>query len=373
MAYATGTGAGQQDFLDAISSFASGLGWSIDKWDTSAKLLYLSKGVCKVCFEWLNANISVFNNSTTSTTFSEGQIRGTLVSSIDAGSNSYWTFPGSPTGTTTTNRNSGPLVYMSNVQGSFVGWHLFSNAAGDYIHAMLEVTPGVYGFLGFGIADSTGLSHSGAAYLFSDGLRYWYDTHSNTNAASNTSYHYFNKPSATASFCGTAGGTRSPSAQLHLLCVDALPAGFSNNQCLPNYGTTVSTHTSTTGRCGNIGRTKTGPSNLNSPQLFVSSSATVSSLLESIITMRAPDYSTFVPMMGVPLIGVNDALTLACVVGMMPDIRVINLQGLSPQQELSLGDDVWKVFPQLRQADWVQGMNELLPSSGQFGLAFKKI
>lgn len=87
----------------------------------------------------------------------------------------------------------------------------------------------------------------------------------------------------------------------------------------------------------------------------------------------SPDYTSYVPLIGIPLVVTNSALTQACAVGSVPDLRFVNIKNMSPQQEITLGDDTWKVFPQLRQADWLNGLTELMPSSGYYGLAFKKI
>lgn len=368
MAYATGTGTGQQDFLDALRSFASGLGWTINRWDTTNKLLYLSKDHCKVVLEWLNTNISVYNNSTTSTTFSEGRIRGSLVSAITDSSTQYWTFPGFACLATTAGRDNGGQVYVGNMQGAFVGWHLFSNANGDYIHAMIEVTAGVYTFFGFGKADQGGMSHSGAAYLFGDGLRYWYDESSSAGSPENNTRHYFNKPYQTANLFGTS--RRSPASPFQVFSVDALPAGFTNGVAIPEYSSTNYSASNQRAMPMLEYSTSLGHSN---PNDYPSNTASGSALADDFVVSRMAEYSTYVPMIGIPLIVWNETRTQACCVGSVPDLRLCNLSGLSPQQELNLGDDVWKVFPQLRQTNWADSVVNLAPSSGQYGCAFKKI
>jgi hypothetical protein len=57
------------------------------------------------------------------------------------------------------------------------------------------------------------------------------------------------------------------------------------------------------------------------------------------------------------------------------DVRGISMQNYSPQDEFSIGSDVWKVFPMASKGlVSVQGTRGVSPiSSGNYGYAFKKI
>lgn len=52
MAYQIGTGANQQDLLDAVRAFALGLGWTIVEWNAGNKRLKLEKGLCHASWTW---------------------------------------------------------------------------------------------------------------------------------------------------------------------------------------------------------------------------------------------------------------------------------------------------------------------------------
>lgn len=60
--------------------------------------------------------------------------------------------------------------------------------------------------------------------------------------------------------------------------------------------------------------------------------------------------------------------------GDFPNVRAINMEGMTPSQEIALSTDVWKIFPIGRQTAW--GSKAELGfqySTGQYGLAYKKV
>lgn len=365
MAYATGTGANQQDFLDALRSFAAAQGWTISKWDTTNKLLYLEKGVCHVALEWVNSNITVYTGNT-GNTVSEGRIRGTLCKTLGAGTD-FSAFTGNVS--VSGMRNYAPLVYMTNVQGPYVGWFLFSDAGGNYIHAIIQTSADMYAFLFFGNADKGTLTHSGAAYLVSDGGRIWFRNATLTSAPPSSSGLDYNDSGKMAAFFGDMGA-RFTAAYFHVYSEDALPSGFTNQQAIPSFRAN-SAYCRTQSRGLNMRNTQTGQQ--TKPDVYLKNSGSAGNLLDNVIVMSAPGHSQFVPMMGVPLGVTNETTTLCCMVGMIPDLRFINLTGMTPQQEIALGTDTWKVFPCLRQTNWSDSKTVDAASSGQFGFALKKV
>lgn len=369
MAYATGSGATGMDFLDAVRSFAVGLGWTAAKWDTTNNLLYISKGLCRVAIQYFTASITVWNG-TTSSAVTEGHLRGTLCQAFGTGID-WYNFAGAAVAASTRGRDSGPTFLASKMQGPFVQWFLFSNATGDYIHCIMQDGSDTYNYFGFGNGDKGGLTHSGVAYVFADGGRYWYQE--STSAAWTPGEQkqriYFNKPSSNGGNFLTPDARRFSTTTFQLYTENALPAGFVNNQAV---AAVSNSYSRTAQRCLPL-RTRFNFS-VNLPSQYPNyDSGSGGNLLDNIITMEQPGYTSFVPMLGMPLVFTNLALTQYCAVGSMPDIRMINLTGLSPQQELSLGSDVWKVFPLMRQSGWQQSLMELAPSSGQYGIALKKI
>lgn len=368
MAYATGSGATGLDFLDAVRSFASGLGWTIAKWDTTNGLLYLSKGLCRLSLQYYTASITTYNG-TTAVPITEGRIRGQLSQSFVSGVD-WYNAPGGVVAPSTTGRDSGPALMMGQMQGPFTQWFLFSNATGDYVHAMVQTGADTYTYIGFGNGDKGGLTHSGVAYAFSEGGRFWYRNQpQNATYPTGSSQITYNKPGYTgAAFAST--NRRFNTACLHIYTENALPSGFLNNVASGSYYS--STTTSRNGQTATPLKIAANDYNLDT-NYPANVPGTASCLLDNVIIMSQPGYTSFVPMLGIPLIFGNVGKTLACAVGSIPDMRIINLTGMSPQQELALGSDTWKVFPQLRQSSFGDAINTEAPSSGQFGLAFKKI
>jgi hypothetical protein len=366
MAYSTGTGSTQQDFLDALRAFAVTAGWTVTKWDTTNKRLYLEKGVCHVAMEWFNTNVNTYTNGTsTLVTVSEGWIRGTLCQTLGA-SNDYTTFAGNAAVSGWIN-TSGPLVAMSNMQGPYVSWFLFTNATGDYIHAIVQTSADMYGYLFFGNADKGTLTHSGAAYMASDAGRKWYREGPLSSFAPSSESVQWNSPDQTTPFFGEVSSRWSYS-QFHLYCENALPAGFINQQTMASGFPSTS-----------VARTAASPVSMKSNGRFIrrptdyQNLSTAGNLLDNITMMSAPGHTPYVPMIGIPLMATNVAKTQACAVGSVPDIRVINLTNMAPQQEIVLGADTWKVFPMLRQTPWTDVKVVDAASSGQWGIALKKI
>lgn len=367
MAYATGTGATGLDFLDAVRSFAVGLGWTAAKWDTTNGLLYISKGLCRLSLQYYTANITTYQG-TTSVPITEGRIRGQLSQSFVTGTD-WYNAPGGAVAPSITGRDNGPAILMGNMQGPFVQWFLFSNATGDYIHAMVQTTADTYTFFGFGNGDKGGLTHSGVAYAFSEGGRSWFRSQPQNSTYPTTSTQiYYNKPGRMATAFGSSPD-RFTTAAYQIYTENALPAGFTNSVAVASYYS--STTFSRSGQTAHILKNYNNDYDLDTS--YPTNIAVGGKLLDNIITMSQPGYTSFVPMLGIPLIVTNAGFTLACAIGSIPDLRVVNITGMSPQQELSLGSDVWKVFPQLRQTAWADGRINEAPSSGQFGLAFKKI
>lgn len=364
MAYSTGTGANQQDLLDAVRTFAIGLGWTVVLWDTTNKRLYMEKGACHLALEWYNVNVNTYVG-TTLTVVSEGRIRGTLCKTLTTAID-YSAFVGNiaVSGQTA----NAPLVVGGNLQGPYTGWFLFSNATGDYIHIVVQTSADMYTHIGFGNADKGGMTHAGAAYLFMDGGRYWFRQLATTTAPTSSSIEH-NKPGKSASLFGDKINRIGNSACYCIYVEDALPSGFTNQLCMASHWTSVSY--SRTAQQAHVLKTL-NTNYYNTASLYPESTGLGGALLDGVITMSGAAYAPYVPMLGVPLIVTNAGYTLACAVGSIPDMRMINLTALGAGQELALSADTWKVFPQMRQADWT-AYNGEVATSGQFGIAFKKI
>jgi hypothetical protein len=363
MAYSTGTGANQQDLLDAVRAFGLGLGWTIVEWDTVNKRLKMSKGVCKIGLTWANFNVNSYSGYLgTLTVISNGSISGSLTSSLTAGT----TIQSEP-GSSGNNTDAG-WGFSHGLQGPYTGWFLFSNATGDYIHVVVQTSADVYVHFGFGNADKGGLSHSGVAYFYGDsGPIYWRDNSASLPSNDATEY---NDPGLIGALWNTTS-YYAYQASFQLLAVDALPAGFVNNVAHPSYYNATYNYRDTS--IAAPMKTKSVANSSPSEYPALVSADQGARLLDNVIELSAPGHTSYVPMHGVPFIISNSARTSAVAVGACPDWRYINMTGMSPQQEITLGSDVWKVFPVRRQSAWTEAKVVESLQSGQFAVALKKI
>lgn len=121
--YQTGTASGTADLLDKLNTFAVAAGWTLNRRDASS--LSISKGTV---FQ------NLFENG------SEIQMR--LATSYDGGL-AWNAQPGSNPWT----QRSREMV------GSFTRYHFFAN--GDHIYVVVEVDPGLYKHMIFGLMNKT--------------------------------------------------------------------------------------------------------------------------------------------------------------------------------------------------------------------------
>lgn len=365
MAYAVGSGATTADFMDALRSFAAGLGWTVNRFDTTARRLYMEKDACHICFSWKSYNVTSYDSGSAQT-IAEGIVQFALCASFGTG-DAYNTFPGvvskDALSTSLSTMGGNYQSLMSYMQGPFTQWFLFSDDDGSYIHAIVQVAADRYRWLTFGNVDKGGLSHSGAAYAASDGGNYWY-----RSSGSNELNYADPRYSASGRFDTT--GTRFATNSFQVFSIDALPSTFDNGVACGSYNYNSSTSTV---------NTLQHPLRLSTNAWYSSifpykdSSSGGTELIDHVMASRGADWNLNVPMLGLPLIVVNSANTQACCIGAVPDFRAINLEGMSPQQEFNIGSDVWKVFPTLRQAPWSESRVLGNPTSGQYGWAIKKI
>lgn len=349
MPYATATGSNTQDFVDAVRQFAVANGWTQVKWDTTNRLLFLEKGICKVSIGWnvTGTQVAYTQNSTTSgerADVNDYIVKATLATALVPGATNYY----GHTGSLVANDTDADRVVCNNLTGPFVDWHLFSNVAGDYIHAVVQAQAGLFTHFGFGVGDKLGMTHGGVAYLSGTNSIWWKDSYEASAAAN--AYDY-NKP---ASSCGlqfaSTGGRQ-------LYVPDALPAGQSFNNVVSVNGTGI--------------HQLVMQSNSDSQwPIYPQNGAR---LLDFVIGSAAPAWSGQVPLIGIPIIVMNSDSTRAICVGAYPDVRICNMTGLLPGQEITMQGDTWKVFPAMAQRSWGDSAVVKAPSSGQYAVAYKKI
>lgn len=373
MAYATGTGANITDFMDALRAFAVGQGWTIDKWDSVGRLLFLSKGSCAVSMfgdttltrtEWTGPN-----NAGTSSVQPDHRLRIALNTSNNAALTTYWGHPGS----VVTSQGDGEQINVNGLTGPFVAWHFFADATvGDHIHSVIQINAECYMHFSFGHVDKKGLTHTGVAYLTGQVNTYWRNVNlynvSNTNSSP---YNRTDRQHIPFLRCGNQGanGAHDGGMPLMLRNTNAWPTSWTaaGVEVIGRDGATP--HFRTTIKLANA---------FTHPNQYPANNNGWGHLLDLVVISEPTPYSNIVPMFPVPCIrsyynSTDQSLNRYCYLGDFPNVRVLNMTNLTPGQEITLGADTWKVFPALKQRPWEADGIEDTPTTGQYAVAYKKV
>jgi len=352
MAYQTGSGGEVSALFAAIRDFAVAQGWtkSGEGLNATGGYLFLEKGVCHMSAQYYtNWTNNAYDANGTLYTLSNYGFRATVNSAINPALTTWFGHPGYP--------HSGDIEqdgYYSTVvrdlNGPLVAWHLFSDAAGSYIHAAVNTQADRWVHFGFGAADKGTMTHSGAAYVTGTSNTWYRD--SNAADPTNDGFYFYNAPRRhVAPFTGLNSIYYIP---------DALTADFAPIAAMNRWG-------STDPICI-INRTLT---TYNKPESFPNN-LYGSSMLDALIAANTPSWSGQLPLHGSPLLVRLYDYSKFCIVGMFPDVRLLNMEGLLPGSEITLATDTWKVFPITRQNSW-SASGTLTLTSGQYAVAYKKL
>lgn len=355
--YVTGSGSSCSDLLGAVKSFAESNGWTTDHYAAGVEWS-AHKGIAHVNFGVFTVNVNAYDGSGTLHVNTETYLRAAVSTSFSV--TTYYGQPGSLSVNNTT--TTGFDVSIGNLTGPFVEWFLFSGdgvSDPDYVHVVVQTGGETYCHFSFGLLDNKGLTHSGCAYIQGHNA-VWF-----RNQSSLTDFSIsFNRPSKQP--LGFAGS--NPGAgfiQGSSTIQGYAPDGFPNNA---NWPSTMFSHLSSAGKLTRL-PLLVGADN---PQGAFFSPA--NSLLDPVVMAQASTWSGYTVLWGIPLIVYETISTpnQYCYLGDFPNVRFLEMTGMVPQQELTIGTDVWKVFPVCRQENWAtfEGAN---PSTGQYAYAYKKI
>lgn len=373
MAYSTGgSGGAMVDLMDAIRAFALGLGWTIDKWDSTDRLLFMTKGLCTVTM-WGDTTRTAriyygANGSGTYTSPADHRIYFAMGTSNNGALTTYYNHPGSPV--TSDYDNDAP--YVMGMNGPFIAWHLFADpTVSDHIHVVVQISAEVYMHFSFGHVDKKGLTHSGVAYVTATPAYYYRNVSNYTNGTSGS----FNAPDTHhVPFAYGSGQTFLPasynnSPPIILKHSDAWPATWMGPVASAagvgnNYGLTLPTIDT-----GEVYR----------PEQWPRAVSGQGHLLNCVVAAEPAPYSNVLPLFPIPVLrnhydsSVGNNSRRICYVGDFPNVRLCNMTNLIPGQEITVGSDTFKVFPTLRQGPWTDRLAVNAPLSGQFAIAYKKV
>lgn len=370
MAYATGGSGGDLTALmDALRTFALGLGWTIEKWDAPNRLLFMSKGLCTVTMKGFTTDLvtvySGINGSGISANVADHRLRFAMGDSNSAGLTTYYGHPNSPV--TSDFDNDAP--FANGLNGPFVAWHFFADpTVSDHIHCIVQITAECYMHFSLGHLDKKGLTHSGVAYVTAAPGIYYRNI--STYTAGNGAQ--FNFPGAqTVPFCSVgsfAPASYDGNAPILLKHANAWPATWLGPIAYASGASPLFGQMQRPLNHGTIDR----------PGTFPASGGGQGSLLDCAVISEPTPYSNIAPLFPIPVFRQHVTSLDAngdrlCYVGDFPNVRLMNMTNLLPGQEITVDTDTYKVFPALRQAAWADTNLVPQPSSGQFAIAYKKV
>ena len=251
--------------------------------------------------------------------------------------------------------NNRKLVMVGPMATSLYAYHLFSN--GDFVHVVIEETPGRFRHLSFGFINKYG-SFAGGQYL----------TAGCPVESFTTTAYAFNTSNQSIPFGANGQGLSRASLATY---------GYPGTYVRADIdGWTVGWRLLTTGYwdaanldvCGcaayaNATNNRAGY-NVSGTQ------NSVNTLAHDLAYHCSPQsYNGLAPMLPC-YVGVNRTPYVGTwtLLGEFPDVRFLNISNFNPGDELILGTDVWKIFPLWNKA-YTLGAE---PISYDYGLAYRK-
>lgn len=225
---------------------------------------------------------------------------------------------------------------FQNLTGPFPNLYMFSNAAGDYCHVVLEWSAGKFRHMAFGKVIQFGTWPGGNGSYFAGSFWSQAGLGSSTSATINT-------PSSNAHALPFDNNPSASGALLDWTC------NFSNGTDLW------------------IGQNESVFGSVQHRQGRASVRGGANRLYKNI---QESLYTGLIPLAPIVLgaVKLSDTPTTVRFVGQVPDMRMVNMDHLTAAQELPIGSDTWKVFPFSSK-----GTTFGQESSAFAGLAYKKI
>ena len=376
MAYSTGSAASITALVDAIRVFAVANGWT--QTDDGTYSLAFSVGAATQTNQYAMAS-NLPNNTISSptspvtakrTVLSKGGVYFQIFGYLQQGyknkslsTNAFiecWVSDAYTTGTTNahTQTNLRKTAICGSMTQSFINYHLFTNATGDYIHCVIEETAGYFRHFAFGQLTK---------YCTFTGGQYVQGTFWPEASAGGLD---FGTTEALIPF--GANGMDATSSYYNVRGFNSFRADLdsvTNKWILQTKSQSVSQP------AGYFGMTSYCNDQTNNSRASNQSagSANAQTLFGDIFYDGAPmAWNGVAPLCPLMVTATRSTINLWSLLGEFPDVRYINIKNLSPGDEITLGADTWKVFPIFCKSNtWVSG--QATPLSYEHGLAYKKI
>jgi len=318
MSYQTGTATDPEDLMTQLNTFLTGTpGWTANLFSAANNRAVWSKaGVSALlAAQWDSSAIGM------------GMIQA-FVGDVT---------PTNQTGYEFTNDSITANRHINQAAGPYPSYHFFEDD--DYIHVVVEISTGIYRHFGFGQSIKLG-DWVGGMYSYG---QYWDQSVANIDNPLTTIHN------------GALSGANSTNAtRTDGVHAQGLPDQVGSTKYLR-----ASSNQSTDDDAAVVGQFF--PAGWSDGQNIHFMSAQDSQLNGFKPLIPIPFYQWYTP----------SAPDNARLMGYYPDVRTVNLEGLNPAQEITVGSDTWVVFPITRKGN--NGLSFDQEQSYNFGLAYKKV
>lgn len=361
MAYSTGSG-------DYNALMAAVLAHAIaDGWTSTGGNWPISKGVVRGV-DWSTRTLSV-------TDYLSGAGIGFTERIIDL---AIGTSPANATANAVAGATS---VMIRNMNFSITEWFIFSDPSeGDYIHVVTRFSNGYdadcYNHFSFGELNKGGMGHSGIAYATSSARRAYMGLigTSGTNTVQSYDWNCGINNNFILPFSGRIGypsnydrWSTNTNTLVYIIDPTTPPVPAAGGWVQPNIvGNPISV----------LDTTAPDDATLPSyPGMLTDTTGYAFSMNFITGVCQAQPYSGGVSMGAFPLILLNSTGTSAqgMFVGVFPGVRLCTIDTYAPKDEISYGAETWKLFPLLKKTSWANMLQNGIVSSGETGLAYRKV
>lgn len=325
MSYEIGTATSPADLLDKIRVVALARGWTVNNNSNptvSTHWLALQNGVN--CFNLLS-DTSVGNLPQLG-----GFIYGCQSTGYDSGAT--WEFQ---PGTSRIESYLTSHTRANKLTGPFTSYRIFSGD--NYIHVVVETEPGIFTHIAMGVLSKYG-TYVGGGYL---SMSSWYEEAGSTNYPNHNSHAYLFDWDA-----GDYSYTHNPT----ILRVDVDANNYFYNTPY------VSTKRVT-------GLIRLG-SNVDIPEIERQNWVGFN---------RTPNAFNLVTPLMPSVLSVSRGSGLYSPAGEVPDFRVVNMERYNAGDVVTFGADEWVILPAKSNTLTYNVYDSAIPSSGNYGYAYKKV
>lgn len=331
MAYQTGTATDMADLLSKLCTFAVANGWTQDQFDTANGRVALHKGSVYVSGRWLVA---------TPLHLSIHQALG-YTGGLEPGAHPDDSGNGYNTDASHANASLLGERCVANLgNGAYPSYYFFENDASPaYIHVVVEISTDIFTHFGFGNLNKIG-TWTGGEYTYGQ---------FRTQTGSGQAIAVLDTGFLDGLFSDASNNGRR-GATLHC---EGLPGQAGTTKWGQVWGNRTSTPP--TDNAGNAksdiqGGFRSGP------------------VGRAFGYFNAGTTSGLMPWYSIGLFYLNRTTMFGYALGDLPDMRGMNIRHFASKEEITVGSDIWVVFP------WAQKTTSaLLNRSYNSGIAYKKV